>query len=141
MAISTLSNHFKFQLASGNIDLDADTIKMALMSGEFTFDKDEHATWADISSYELPNGVGYATGGLTLTGVALEEDDVNDRVNITWDNARWNASGEFGPVIAAAIYDDTSADDTVLGCIEFGEESLLSSGTYLEVQTVVLRLT
>uniref|UniRef100_A0A6M3KH61 Uncharacterized protein n=1 Tax=viral metagenome TaxID=1070528 RepID=A0A6M3KH61_9ZZZZ len=138
---STISNHFKFQLVSGNIDLDADTIQMALVSGEFTFDKDTHATWANVSSYELPNGVGYATGGIVMTGVSVEEDDVNDRVNITWDNTRWNASGEFGPIIAGVIYDNTSSDDTILGCIEFGEASLLSSGTYLEVQNVVLRLT
>jgi len=51
MAVTcTLSNHFKFQLASGNIDFDADTFKIILLDSSFTFNKDTHATLADVTA-------------------------------------------------------------------------------------------
>ena len=140
MAISTLSNHFKAQLYGKQLDLDSDDIKIALVSGQFTFDKDAHATWPDVSSYELPAGVGYATGGLTLQGCVIAEDDSNDRARFTCNDARWNSSGELGPVIAAVIYDDDATDDTIIGCVEFGSDVTVNSGSALEVQNIIIDL-
>lgn len=140
MATSTLSNHFKAQLAAGEIDLDGDTLNVALISGEFTFDKDTHATWGDVSGSELGAGSGYTSGGMALTGVVITEDDSNDRAQLTCDNPQWNATGEMGPAIAAIIWDDTSSDDTVIGAIEFGSDVSVADGSALRIDDIILNL-
>lgn len=131
---STLSNHFKFSLASGNIDFDADTFKIGLISGE-AFDKDAHATWTDISDREISCG-GYTAGGATLAGVAVTEVDATDKATITWNDVTWTASGESIVAEAAVIYDDTSGDDTVIGAIEFGEQVTVADGHDLEILSI-----
>lgn len=141
MATATLSNHFKKQQLDGEIDVGSDTLKCALMTGEFVFNKDTHATWADVSASEIANGSGYATGGLTLTGVTLTEDDSNDRGQAAWSNPRWNATGELGEFAAALIYDDTSSDNTVVGCVEFGTSVSVPDTSYFELTSLILRLT
>ncbi len=49
MAVTgTLSNHFKYQLADGKINLLTDTIKVLLMRSGFVFNKDDHAKKINI---------------------------------------------------------------------------------------------
>lgn len=201
--VSTMSNHGKYQLASGNIDFDADVFKIILMGTTFAFDKDAHATladtqyssWAASTAYslddvrvpttpnghkykcttagtsdateptwptgsgatvmdgtvewtedgednQLPTGNGYTQNSETLANVSVTEDDTNDRANITWDNVTWTASGgDIGPTGAAIIYDDTSSDDTIIGCIDFGSDYTVSSGSSLQLQDLAVRLT
>ena len=105
MAIeATWSNHAKFQLASGLIDFDADVFKIILMNDTFAFDKDAHATLADVAADQLATANGYTRNDKTLAGVAVTEDDVNDRANVAWDNVTWTASGgSIGPSGAAII--------------------------------------
>ena len=139
--ISTLSNHFKKQLAAGAINFTSDTVKIALMSGEFAFDKDAHATWANVSASELGNGNGYTTGGQVLVAPSFTEDDVNDRGEVTWGvNPKWNATGELKEFGAAVVFDDTSSDDTVVGCIDFGTTVALEDGTFVTITAVTVRL-
>lgn len=56
--IATLSNHFKYQLALKQIDLDNDTIKCLLMRSGFVFNKDNHAALINITT---------TTGATTLS--------------------------------------------------------------------------
>lgn len=120
---ATASNHFKFQLASGNIDMANDTFKAILMNTIFVFDPDAHATLADVTADQIASGNGYLQDDKTLTGVTLTEDDSNDRASMTCENPSWNASGgSIGPFGAMIIYDDTTADDTVVNCIDFGTD-------------------
>jgi hypothetical protein len=116
MAITTTnSNHYKYQLATGNIDFENDTFKMILMDTSFTFDKDTHATLASVTANQIATGNGYTQNNITLANVSISEDDVNDRFYATWDNVTVTASGgaieDFTGVI---IYDDTTSDDTVI---------------------------
>ncbi len=137
-----LSNHFKYQVYKGAIDLTTDTVKCALMASGFTFDKDAHATWADVSANELTAGNGYTSGGQTLTGATLTEDDVNDRAECTFNNAQWTASGgSIGPSPGAILYDDTTADDTVIGYIDFGGDQTATDGGTFTVSNITVRLT
>jgi len=123
---SQVANKARFELSNGRIDFASDTFKMILMSTGFTFDPDTHHGYADLSASELANGNGYTTGGVTLAGVTVTENDTTDLCEITWNNATWTASGgTIGPTPGAVIFDDTAASpqaDTVVGYIDFGGE-------------------
>jgi len=141
MAVTAiLSNHFKFQLNSGNIDFDADTFKIILMNTTFAFNKDAHATLADVTADQIATGNGYTQDDETLANVAVDEDDTNDRSNVTWDDVSWTAAGGALPAIGAAVvYDDTTADDTVVGCIDFGADYTVTEGLSFLLKDIAFR--
>ena len=143
MAITvTVSNHFKYQLAKKLIDLSADTLKVILMNTTFAFDKDAHATLADVTVDQLATNFGYTQDTKVLTTVVLTEDDVNDKAVMTCDNPTWTAAGgDIGPTGAMIIYDDTTADDTIIACADFGTDYTISDGSSLQPQNVVVSLT
>ena len=140
MAItSTLSNHYKFQLVSGNIDFDTDTLKIILMNTTFAFDKDADATLALVTADQLATGNGYTQNNYTLTGVSITEDDTNDKAAITWDNVTWSGTGgSIGPTGAAIIYDDTTTDDTVIGCIDFDTDYTIPENSIMQLLNLSL---
>jgi len=140
MAVTaTVSNHFKFKLASGDIDFDSDVFKVILMNTTFSFDKDVHATLADVTANQLSTGNGYTQNDKTLTGVSVAEDDTNDKAAVTWDNATWTASGgAIGPTGAYILYDDTTTDDTVVACIDFGTDYTINDGSSIQLQTIAV---
>jgi hypothetical protein len=142
MAVTAvLSNHFKYQNNVGNIDFDADTFKVILMDPAFAFDKDAHATLADVTANQIAAGNGYTQDDKTLAGVAVDEDDTNDRSNVTWDDVSWTASGGAFPAIGAAVaYDDTTPDDTVVGCIDFGADYTVADGLSFLLKDIEFRL-
>ena len=138
---SALSNHFKYQLAKKQIDMDADTFKLILMATGFTFNKDTHATLADVSASELASGNGYTTGGVTLTNSTVTEDDTNDKASVSFDNISWTASsGALGPTPGAIMYDDTVGDDTIVGFIDFTTERTVTDGNMLLIQNIKVDL-
>ena len=117
---SRVSNNFRLLLATKIVDFSADTFKIILMQEGFVFNPDTHDLYANVSASEVANGVGYTTGGNTLTGVAVTQNDTDDRVYVTWNNTSWTAAaGDIGPACGAIIYDDTVADDPIVGFIDF----------------------
>ena len=135
------SNHIKYLLATKAIDFSSDTFKIILMQSGFIFDKDTHEEYADVSASELPNGNGYTTGGETLGGVAVAEDDVNDRCAVTWSNEQWTASGgPIGPSCGAIIYDDTVANDPIVGFIDFGGDITQADGGIATITNIAVRI-
>ena len=138
---TTPSNHFKYQLADKQIDLSVDTIKACLMSTAYAFDADAHATYADVSASELSTGNGYTAGGATLTTLALAEDDTNDRAEMTCDDVQWDASGgSIGATGAAIIYDSTTADNTVIMCVDFGTDYTIPAGSSFILKDIAIRV-
>ncbi len=139
---SMLSNHFKYQLAKKQIDMDADTFKLILMETGFAFNKDSHATLADVSASELANGYGYTTGGVSLANSTVTEDDTNDRASTTFNDVSFVANGgAIGPTPGAIIYDDTTGDDTIVGYLDFGEDKTAVDTTTLVIQNIAIYLT
>ena len=144
--VSTLSNHWKFQLGAKAVDVANDTFKIILVDDTFVFDKDTHATLADVISSpspELAEEFGYLRQTKELSGGTWAEDDVNDKGARTFDNVTWTASGgALGPIGAAIIYDDTSGvaspfvSPTIVGCIDFGVEVNVPDGSSLQIQTI-----
>lgn len=55
-------------LLGGSIDLNTDTVKLALVTSSYTPDQVNHDLWADVSANEITGGgtTGYTTGGYTL---------------------------------------------------------------------------
>lgn len=129
---STIANKARFELANARIDFASDTFKVILMASGFTFNPDTHHGYADVSANELANGNGYTTGGATLSGVAVTENDTTDLTEITWNNVTWTASGgTIGPTPGAIIYDDSATApqaDTLIGYIDFGGEQTEPDG-------------
>lgn len=134
-----LSNEFKFQIMSGNIDFDADTFKCILMASGFAFDRDAHENYDDVSGNELAAGNGYTAGGQTLTGVSVTKSDPNDQAKVTWDTAVWTPSGgAIGPAEGLIIYKDTgsAATSTVVGHIAFPSDQTAGVGGTFAVSNV-----
>jgi hypothetical protein len=89
-----------------------------LLDSDFTFDNTD-TQLTDVSSNEIASGNGYTTGGLTLTSVTWTRSGAKTVFNA--DNAEWEATG--GPLATASyavVYDDTHADDLLIGYIDLG---------------------
>jgi len=135
------SNHIKYLLATKVIDFANDTFKLILMDTGFTFNKDTHALYADVSGSELASGNGYTTKGETLAGVSVSEDDTDDRAEITWNNESWTASGgAIGPTPGAIIIDETAPNDPVVGYIDFGGEQTQADGGTCTISNIEVRI-
>jgi len=143
MAVTcTLSNHFKYQIGMGAINLDTDTIKILLMATGYTFDKDNHAVYSDVSASELGTGSGYTANTKTLATTTLTENDGDDRLDFTCADVTWTASGgSIGPTPGAILYSDTSSDNTIIGYIGFGSDQTAVDGADFTIKNIVLRIT
>ena len=138
-------NKCKYLLAKKIIDFSADVFKIMLMQAGFTPDVDTHAAYADVSASELPSGNGYTAAGLTLSGVAVTQDDTDDRTEVTWANAQWTANGgAIGPSPGAIIYDDTVAapvNKPLIGYIDFGGNQSQADGGVATIASLEVRIT
>lgn len=141
---TVVNNKITFLLAKKVVDFSADVFKIILMGSGFVFNTDTHAGYADVSASELPTGNGYTAGGVTLGGVAVTQDDVNDRTNITWVSPSWTASGgSIGPSPGAIIYDDTvtaPVADAIIGYIDFGGNQSQPAGGIATIANVEVRI-
>ena len=142
MALSiTFGNHFKNHLALGDLNLDTDTFMLALMATGFTFNKDTHEDWADVSASEYADTThGYAAAGAAVT-TTVTEDDTDDRTEIALSNTAWTATGgDIGPSPGAILYDDTETDKVIVCYLNFdGNKTAVESANF-EVNSVELRI-
>lgn len=135
------ANHVKYLLAFNAIDFVSDTFKIILMASGFSFNKDTHHEYADVIASELATANGYVQGNKVLTGIAMLEDDTDDRCEITWSNASWTATGgAIGPARGAIIYDDTVADDPIVGYIDFGSDYTQAEGGTATITGIEVRI-
>jgi hypothetical protein len=137
-AVADTSNHYKYVLLNA---VSGHTFKAILMDTTFVFDRDAHATLANVTSDQISTGYGYTQDDKTLTGVSVTEDDANDRAQFTCDDVTWTASGDdIGPFGAMIIYDETDANNAVVGCIDFGTDYTIVDGASWTGQDIVLNL-
>jgi len=136
---ATLSNHFLFQMGNKELDLSADSMKFILMATGFTFNKDTHATYANVSASELAAGNGYLADTTVLTTPVATEDDTNNLAKVVYGIVSIPASGgAIGPTPGFIIYDDDSADNTVVGYWKFPEEITTGNGKALTVVGITI---
>lgn len=123
------SNKLKYLLATKVIDFANDTFIIILMASGFTFNKDTHEKYADVSASELATNYGYTQKTKALAGVTVTEDDIDDCCYVTWTNPTWTASGgDIGPAAGAIIIDVTVANDPIVGYIDFGSDYTQADG-------------
>lgn len=124
---SVIYNSFKRDIMNGSIDLDTDTIKIALVTSSYTPDIDAHEDFADITN-EV-SGTGYTAGGETLsTTVSVDDTDdegVFDATDVTWSTSTITARG-------AVIYKSTgTASTSLLVCyLDFGGDFSSNGGDF-----------
>jgi hypothetical protein len=134
-------NHIKYLLATKAINFAADTFKIILMQSGFVFNKDDHEEYSDVVGNELGTGNGYTQGTKALAGVAVTEDDVDDRCEVVWSNVTWTATGgAIGPASGAIIYDDTVANDPIVGYIDFLSDYTQPDGGTVTIIAPEIRL-
>lgn len=99
-------NKFPYHVSVGNIDLDNDTFKIALVKSSYTPDATDEV-WSDISAHEC-DATGYVAGGKTLANVSVAE-----AAGVTTFDAddpdTWTTLTGTG-ILYAVIYDSSSSD-------------------------------
>jgi len=115
---------FKANLMNKEVDLEADTIKVALLNDSHSFTA-THNTWSQVSANELASGDGYTTGGSALAGKG-----VTQAATTKWDatDLAWAASSFTA--YHAVIYDDTLANKDLICSFDFGGAQTVTAGTF-----------
>jgi hypothetical protein len=117
MILQGLTSSFKLESWQGIHDLDTDTLKFALYTGNATLDS---TTTVYTTSNEVV-GAGYAAGGVTLTGVVLTLSGTT--AYLTFDNPTW--SGASFICRGALVYNSSKADRSI-AVIDFGDDKTAS---------------
>jgi len=121
-------NSFKRDIMNGGIDLDTDTIKVALVTSTYTPDQDVHDNFDDVTN-EV-SGSGYTAGGATLASAAVTVDNTDnegvfDAADTSWTTSTITARG-------AVVYKSTgTASTSKLICyFDFVSDKASSAGTF-----------
>lgn len=120
MATGILFDHTGKLFVQGDIDWDADTFKIALVTSSWTPAGTE-TQWADISANEVTTGSGYTTGGETMTTIAATNTsaDAND---VTWVAL----SKTFAYAVVYRSGTVGGLTDPVIGYIDIGNTTVTS---------------
>ena len=126
---SLVYNSFKKKIMDGSIDLDTDTIKIALVTSSYTPSADNDDFWDDVSANEVGASGTYSAGGATLT-VTISQDNTDDEgvfdaTDVSWTSATITAR-------YAVIYKSTGVNSTspLICLIDFGGNQSSSAGTF-----------
>jgi len=124
MAIAqAMCTSFKEDLLDKEMDMDADTIKIALYTSSATLNA---TTTAYTTSNEVASGGGYTTGGVALANSTVGVSGTTAYVDFDdpeWTSASFTARG-------ALIYNDTTTGDKSIAVLDFGGDFTVSSGTF-----------
>lgn len=125
---NVIYNSFKKKIMDGSIDLDTDTIKVALVTSSYTPDQDAHDFFNDVTN-EV-SATGYTAGGATLANKAVTQDNTDNEGVFDADDVTWSSSS----IVArgAVIYKDTgsAATSPLIAYIDFGSDQTSSSGDF-----------
>ena len=118
---SGVYNRFKANLMNKVVDLEADTIKIALYDTNHSFTATD-TTYTTTN--ELTTTGGYTQGGMTLANAAVTEAATTkwDADDTAWTSATFTA-------FHAVIYDST-ASDNLIASIDFGGGKTVAAGTF-----------
>jgi hypothetical protein len=108
------------------IDLDTDTIKVALCTSTYTPSQTTHAYFSSITN-EV-SGTGYTAGGATLASKTVGTSSLT----FTFDAADTSWAASTITARYAIIYDSTgtAATSALIGYVDFGADVVSSGGTF-----------
>lgn len=121
-------NNFKKLIMNGGIDLDTDTIKVALVTSAYTPDQDTHDFFDDVTNEVV--GTGYTAGGASLANKAVTEDNTDNEGVFDADDVSWTTSTITAR--GAVIYKSTgTASTSALICyLDFTSDKTSTAGTF-----------
>jgi hypothetical protein len=122
MASFNKFNSFVEALAEKKHDLGADTLKVLLTN---TAPVATNSVKADLT--EISAGNGYTAGGNTASVTSSAQTSGTYKL-VLGDPATWTASGSIGPFRYAVLYNDTAANDELIGWWDYGSSITLASG-------------
>ena len=120
---SGIYERFKANLMNKIVDLEADTIQVALLDNSHAFTATDNV-WTDVSANEIA-GTGYTANGVvlasaTVTQAATTKFDGNDSA---WTTATFTA-------YHAVLWDNTVATDDLICSFDFGGAKTVTAGTF-----------
>lgn len=118
---SGIYNRFKANLMNKVVDLEADTIKIALYDTN-------HSFTASDTDYTTDNELA-ATGGYTQGGNTLGSKAVTEAATTKWDAADTAWTSATFSAFHAVIWDSTAGND-LIASIDFGGEKTVAAGTF-----------
>lgn len=115
-------------LNGGAIDLDTDTIKLALVKSAYVPDQDAHDFFNDITNET--SGTGYTAGGMALASKTVTQDNTNNRATFDANDVSWpnsSVTARYG-----VLYKDTgnAATSPLIALIDFLEDKVTSLSTF-----------
>ncbi|HEX8609330.1 MAG TPA: hypothetical protein VF679_11875 [Pedobacter sp.] len=121
-------NSFKKKIMDGSIDLDTDTIKVALVTSSYTPDQDAHDFFDDVTNEVT--GTGYTAGGATLANKTVTADNTDNEGVFDADDVSWTTSTITAR--GAVIYKSTGTASTspIIAYIDFGADKTSTAGTF-----------
>lgn len=123
--MATLTKFYSFVEAihEKKHNLGSDTLKVLLTN---TAPSLSNTVKADISG-ELSTANGYTSGGATITVTSSAQS--SGLYTLIASDVTWTASGgSIGPFRYAVIYNDTAANDELIGYIDYGYSVTVASG-------------
>lgn len=126
---SLIYNSAKIKLMNGAIDLDTDTIKVALVTSSYTPNQDSHDFFDDVTNEVT--GTGYTAGGATLASVTVTQDNTNDRGVFDAADTSWTSSS-IANIRAAVVYKSTGVASTspLIAYIDLTTDYTTVNGTF-----------
>jgi hypothetical protein len=126
---SAFYNNFKKKIQDGSIDMDTDTIKLALTTSSYTPNIDSHDFFDDITNEVV--GTGYTAGGYSLANKSVTVDTGNDRAVFDADDiTSTNTTVTFRYGI---LYKSTGVAGTspLIAVIDFSTDRVYTAETVL----------
>jgi len=140
MASFVKFNKFLEALAEGGVNLGSDTLKFALTNTAPTAASD--TGFLPGSSHPPPAAAnGYTTGGHTATIAGSSESGGTYTLACTTDVTITATAGGIGPFRYVLLYDDTAANDQLIGYWDYGSSITLNEGESFTIDVTASLLT
>lgn len=120
---SVIYNEFKRANAAGEIDLNADDVRLRLLMSDTTADteNDGIVNLDDLTTVDPADGANYVDKA--LANEAVNKDDGNDRAEFDANDVTWTALGVgTRTTVGVLVYkyvDGSDANDLVIAFVEF----------------------
>lgn len=133
---SVVYNEFKRASAAGEVDLNADDIRLRLVMSNTTCDteNDGMSVLSDFTTIDACDGANYVDKA--LASEAVNKDDANDRAEFDADDVTWSALGVgTRTTVGVLVYKfDTDDDSSVpIAYVEFSG-AVTHDGTDFQIQ-------
>jgi hypothetical protein len=121
-------NSFKKQLLNAGVNFGTSDINVMLVSSSYTPNEDDDDFQDDVTG-EV-SGIGYTSGGATLTGGTVTQDNTDNEAVYDADDVTWGTSSVTAR--GAVLYKNTGVGSTspLIAYIDFGSDQTSSSGNF-----------